>query len=284
MITSAKQLKARIRNLAAEHRADAQILLRNYMIECFLRRLVASEYRDKFIVKGGVLIASMVGLEARSTMDLDAAVTGLDVNSHTLHEIVSQILNVSCDDGVVFSLQHISAIMDDAKYPGLRIGMQAAFDGIQVPVKMDISTGNDIQSNPRIYEYKLMLENTSIEIYAYALEALLAEKLETILYRSVLNTRMRDFYDVYILLEHFRNSLSASDFNDALISTMKFRGTADLLKNNQHIITMIEHDAAMMERWVIYQKKYSYAESIPWNTVIKSVMELTDKLEKPHVF
>ena len=199
MIKTARQLKDLIRNLSRKKSADAQLLMRNYMMERFLERISLSEYRDKFILKGGMLVAAMVGLDARSTMDLDATVKGANVNVEDIENLISAIVSVPLDDGVKFQLKSISEIMDEAEYPGIRVNMTTTFDGVVTPLKIDISTGDAITPREIRYSFKLMLEDRSIDIWAYNLETVLAEKLETIITRTTTNTRMRDFYDIYIL-------------------------------------------------------------------------------------
>lgn len=169
------------------------------MMERFLERISLSEYRDKFILKGGMLVAAMVGLDARSTMDLDATVKGANVNVDNVENLISAIVSIPIDDGVKFQLKSISEIMDEAEYPGIRVNMAITFDGVVTPLKIDISTGGAITPREDRYSFKLMLEDRSIDIWAYNLETVLAEKLETIITRTTTNTRMRDFYDIYIL-------------------------------------------------------------------------------------
>lgn len=181
-----------IRNLSRKKSADAQILMRNDMME----RISLSAYRDKFILKGGMLVAAMVGLDACSTMDLDATVKGANVNVEDIENLISEIIAVPIDDGVTFQLKSISEIMDEAEYPGIRATMTTLFGGVRAPLKIDISTGDAITPREVRYSFKLMLEDRSIDIWAYNLETVLAEKLETIITRTTTNTRMRDFYDI----------------------------------------------------------------------------------------
>ena len=164
MIKTARQLKDLIRNLSREKSADAQILMRNYMMERFLERISLSEYRDKFILKGGMLVAAMVGLDARSTMDLDATIKGANVNVEDIENLISSIVTVPIDDGVKFQLKSISEIMDEAEYPGIRVSMSTTFDGVVTPLKIDISTGDAITPREVRYSFKLMLEDRSIDI------------------------------------------------------------------------------------------------------------------------
>ena len=219
MIKTAKQLKDLIRNLSKKKSADAQILMRNYMMERFLERISLSKYRDRFILKGGMLVAAMVGLDARSTMDLDATVKGINVNVNDVADLIAGIVSVPIDDGVTFQVNKVSEIMDEAEYPGIRVSMTTVFDGVVTPLKIDISTGDAITPREVRYSFKLMLEDRSIDIWAYNLETVLAEKLETIITRATANTRMRDFYDIYILEQLHGNTLNAQILHDALLAT-----------------------------------------------------------------
>lgn len=242
MIKTARQLKDLIRNLSREKSADAQLLMRNYMMERFLERISLSEYRDKFILKGGMLVAAMVGLDARSTMDLDATVKGANVNVEEIENLISAIVSVPIDDGVKFQLKSISEIMDEAEYPGIRVSMTTTFDGVVTPLKIDISTGDAITPREVRYSFKLMLEDRSIDIWAYNLETVLAEKLETIITRTTTNTRMRDFYDIYILDQLHGNTLNRQTLYDALLATAKKRGTERHLAEAVDVLNEVERN------------------------------------------
>lgn len=274
MIKTARQLKDLIRNLSREKSADAQLLMRNYMMERFLERISLSEYRDKFILKGGMLVAAMVGLDARSTMDLDATVKGANVNVEEIENLISAIVSVPIDDGVKFQLKSISEIMDEAEYPGIRVSMTTTFDGVVTPLKIDISTGDAITPREVRYSFKLMLEDRSIDIWAYNLETVLAEKLETIITRTTTNTRMRDFYDLHILSQLHGQSIVPADLRAALIATAKKRGTEKYLADAPAAFDEVEADPNMEKLWRAYQKKFSYAADLSWHTVMESIRSL----------
>ena len=268
MIKTARQLKDLIRNLSREKSADAQLLMRNYMMERFLERISLSEYRDKFILKGGMLVAAMVGLDARSTMDLDATVKGANVNVEEIENLISAIVSVPIDDGVKFQLKSISEIMDEAEYPGIRVSMTTTFDGVVTPLKIDISTGDAITPREVRYSFKLMLEDRSIDIWAYNLETVLAEKLETIITRTTTNTRMRDFYDIYILDQLHGNTLNRQTLYDALLATAKKRGTERHLAEAVDILNEVESSPVMQKLWESYRRKFSYAADLEWSIIM----------------
>lgn len=239
-----------------------------------MERISVSDYKDKFILKGGMLVAAMVGLDARSTMDLDATVKGVNITIEDVEKIVTSIISEQIEDGVEFRIKSVSRIMDEAEYPGVRVGMEAFFDGVRTPLKIDISTGDVITPGEIRYSFKLMLEDRSIEIYAYNLETVLAEKLETIISRNVANTRMRDFYDIHILQQIHAENIDADVFCDALIATSKKRGTQEMLKDVLAILDDVEKDPVMERLWINYQKSFTYAKDIDWETVINSVRVL----------
>ncbi|CRL42851.1 MAG: nucleotidyl transferase AbiEii/AbiGii toxin family protein [Roseburia inulinivorans] len=276
MITTARQLKDLIRNLSKKKSADAQILMRNYMMERFLERISLSEYKNQFILKGGMLVAAMVGLDARATMDLDATIKGTNVSVEDVEMIISQIISIPLDDGVSFRIKRISEIMEEADYPGVRVSMETKFDGVITPLKIDISTGDIITPREIKYNFNLMLENRTIEVWAYNLETVLAEKLETVISRNVTNTRMRDFYDIYILQKLYGEQLSKDVLWDALVATAKKRETLEQIETEDidEVFDEIQSSSVMENLWKAYQRNYSYSADIPWHTIMKSIRTL----------
>ena len=264
MITTARQLKDLVRNLSKKKSADAQILMRNYMMERFLERISLSEYKNQFILKGGMLVAAMVGLDARATMDLDATIKGTNVSVEDVEMIISKIISIPLNDGVLFRIKRISEIMEEADYPGVRVSMETKFDGVITPLKIDISTGDIITPREIKYNFNLMLENRTIEVWAYNLETVLAEKLETVISRNVTNTRMRDFYDIYILQKLHGKQLKKQVLWNALVSTARKRGTLEQINSGdrREIFDEIEISSVMENLWKTYQKNYSYAADI----------------------
>lgn len=285
MITSARQLKGKIRNLARDKSADAQVLLRNYMMERFLERVSVSDYREKIILKGGMLVTSMVGFEARSTMDIDTTVKGATVSADEVQRFIEKIISINLADGVVFAINSISDIMDEAEYPGIRVGMTAFMDDVRVPLKVDISTGDAITPRAVEYSYKLMFGGQTIRLQAYNLETVLAEKLETIIARTTTNTRMRDFYDAHILLELYQKEIDPATLASALKATSRKRYTLVLLENAEKVMADLHDSKPMIELWNNYRSKFSYAANISWNEVLRSVRLLSFsaglKVERP---
>lgn len=273
MIHSSKQLKDLIRNLSKEVGIEAHVLIRKYMMERFLERVSSSKYNGSFILKGGMLVAAFVGVEARATMDIDTTIKGIPVTIVDMERTITEISNIDLDDNVKFRIKKVSEIMDEAEYPGIRFSMDAVLDGAVIPLKIDISTGDVITPREIAYSYKLMFEDRTIPIMTYPIETVLAEKLETVISRSITNTRMRDFYDIHILLKS--QNINADILALALERTAKKRGNFSLLENAESVLKIVKSDEDMKRLWNIYQKKFKYAGEYTWDEVIHSVRELS---------
>ena len=273
MIHSSKQLKDLIRNLSKEVGIEAHVLIRKYMMERFLERVSSSKYNGSFILKGGMLVAAFVGVEARATMDIDTTIKGIPVTIVDMERTITEISNIDLDDNVKFRIKKVSEIMDEAEYSGIRFSMDALLDGAVIPLKIDISTGDVITPREIAYSYKLMFEDRTIHIMTYPIETVLAEKLETVISRSITNTRMRDFYDIHILLK--LQNINADILALALERTAKKRGNFSLLENAESVLKIVKSDEDMKRLWDIYQKKFKYAGEYTWDEVIHSVRELS---------
>lgn len=254
MIKTSRQLKDKVRNMARGDSAKAQLLIRNYGMERFLERVSLSEHRDNFILKGGMLVSAMVGLENRATMDIDTSIRNMPLDTIAAKAMVEEIIAVPVDDNIRFEINDFGTIMDDAEYSGVRISLNAFLDATRIPLKIDISTGDAITPAAVNYQYKLMFEERYIILWAYNLETVLAEKIETVLSRSVLNTRLRDFYDLYVLqdtgLEIDKATLAA-----ALTATARKRGSEQVLVLYERTLDEIRISPLMREQWKRYQEK-----------------------------
>ena len=273
MIHSSKQLKDLIRNLSKEVGIEAHVLIRKYMMERFLERVSSSKYNGSFILKGGMLVAAFVGVEARATMDIDTTIKGIPITIVDMERTITEISNIDLGDNVKFRIKKVSEIMDEAEYSGIRFSMDAVLDGAVIPLKIDISTGDEITPREIAYSYKLMFEDRTIPIMTYPIETVLAEKLETVISRSITNTRMRDFYDIHILLKS--QNINVDILALALERTAKKRGNFSLLENAESVLKIVKSDEDMKRLWNIYQKKFKYAGEYTWDEVIHSVRELS---------
>lgn len=269
------QLKAKIKNLSHEKRVAHEIILRNYMLERLLERISLSKYKDNFILKGGILIAAMLGIDARSTLDMDATIRGQNLSKKQIKEIFEDIINVKIDDNVSMKLIKIEDIREEAEYPGLRISIETVLDKTKQTLQIDVTTGDIITPEEINYSFKLMFEDRKIVIKAYNIETVLSEKLETIIVRSTTNTRMRDFYDIYTLLSDESCSFVERDFINAIKRTSSKRGSLEILKSEgDTALANVFKDSDIKNLWKIYTKKYSYAKNIEWDAINKSLMFL----------
>lgn len=273
MIHSSKQLKDLIRNLSKEVGIEAHVLIRKYMMERFLERVSSSKYNGSFILKGGMLVAAFVGVEVRATMDIDTTIKGIPVTMVDMERTITEISNIDLEDNVKFRIKKVSEIMDEAEYSGIRFSIDALLDGAVIPLKIDISTGDVITPREIAYSYKLMFEDRTIPIMTYPIETVLAEKLETVILISITNTRMRDFYDIHILLKS--QNIDSDILALALERTAKKRGNFNLLENAESVLKAVKSDEDMKRLWDIYQKKFKYAGEYTWDEVIHSVRELS---------
>lgn len=276
MIHTSRQLKALVRNLSKGDSMQAQILIRNYIMERFLERLSLSPYQGNFILKGGILVSAMVGIDTRSTMDIDATIKNLPLSAQTAESILAEIISVPIDDGVLFKMERISEIMDEAEYSGIRASLMAFIDTMRTPLKLDISTGDRITPREIEYQFKLMFEDRSITVLAYNLETVLAEKLETVLSRGTANTRLRDFYDLYILQHDCTQSFDVNTLSEAFRITCAHRNSQAAVSKGAETLHKVRENAEMQNLWTAYQQKFSYAEGISWEAVMDAVYALSE--------
>jgi len=269
------RFKARIKNLAAKNHIPAQAVLQNFMLERLLERISISKYKDMVVLKGGMLIASLVGISSRTTMDMDATLRGYPLSEETIRLAFAEICAIQLDDGVCFELGHIAPIREDDEYGGYRVAIIARYESINTPLKIDITTGDIITPGAVRYTFHSNFEEKEIEVWAYTIETILAEKVETILRRSVLNTRPRDFYDVYIIMKTQRQAINQEIFVIALQATSEKRMSLTVLQNKDEILRNIQSDSTMRQRWERYCKENYYANGIEFDQVIGILFEIS---------
>jgi len=280
MITNnPKQLKARIKKMATEKNLPAQLVMQNYMMERLLERLALSNYRKNFIIKGGFLIAVIVGLESRSTMDLDTTIKGFELTNDSIREIFEHICNIQVDDDVTFSVNRTTNIRKTDDYPGIRVSLIASYPPLQVPLTVDITTGDKITPHEVEYSFQLLFDDRSISVMAYTLETILAEKIETILSRNIANTRPRDFYDVYILYSLRWKECSVPILRTALERTANNRGSFSVLGQYESIVANIRSNPRMYDFWSNYQKEFDYAKTVNFEDTCDMVLKIMDTLK-----
>lgn len=272
------QLKSLIKNIAKEKHISAQLVMQNFMLERLLERISVSRYQQNFILKGGFLIAAMVGLDTRATMDMDATIKGLPVNELTIREMFDEICKIELNDDVIFNFRSIGEIREGDEYTGYRISLSANYPPMAVPLKLDLTTGDKITPKEIEYHFNLLLEKRSISILAYNLETIMAEKLETVISRGDQNTRPRDYYDIYILAKLQSSNIDLNSLKAALDATTKKRGSKTVVENYHRIMDTVRSSEVMQKQWYNYQKDFEYAKDIAFEDACDTVVRLLDSL------
>ncbi len=276
MSSKAMSLKGRIKHYAKSNNIAAQVVLQNYMFERFLERLSKSEYQKKFVVKGGMLIAAIVGLDTRSTMDLDATLRNLPLTEEQITEAISKVCAIELDDDVLFEIKSVEPIRKDDVYGGYCVRLDAKYDTIVTPLSIDISTGDVITPEAVRYEFSgIFDEDIRIKLWGYNIETVMAEKIETILSRGIFTTRPRDFYDVYIL--GTTQKYNAEVFAEALRATAMHRGSTEQIADVDGIINQISANDDVKNMWDKYQKKFSYARDISYDSIMGVLKQFLEK-------
>jgi hypothetical protein len=279
MMKSATAVKAKIKNKAGGSSDKSQIMLRIYLMERLLERVSLSKYRDNFVLKGGLLVSSLVGVDMRSTMDVDTTVKSLPMNKKSVQKILEEIMAIEVEDGVSFRISKVQDIMEGHEYEGLRFMIECSMDRLKQTIKIDISTGDEITPGAIEYKLPLIIEDRTIELWAYNLETLLAEKLETIMVRAEANTRMRDFYDIHVLLEQDAVTIDRDTMKAAFYATCNKRGSIELIGTIDDVINKITDDETMRQLWNNYRKTNYYVGALEWEEVIGSARKLRIMIE-----
>ena len=275
---NAIQLMAIIKNIAKNKNISAALVLQNYMLERFLERVSLSRYHDNYIIKGGFLIASMVGLDSRATMDMDATIKGYPVNEEAIRKMVEDIIAVHVEDAIHFCLKSVREIREGDEYTGYRVALTADYEKMAVPLKLDITTGDKITPREIEYSYKLMMEDRSIRVLAYNLSTILAEKLETVVSRGNQNTRPRDYYDIYILSKLQAKNIDVDSLKAALSATTAKRGSSELMMQYAEIMRTVKSSDVMKRQWDNYRKNFDYAAGIEFEETCDAVVAMMDEL------
>ncbi len=274
-MSNAMSLKAKIRNIAKQKNIPAQVILQNYMFERLLVRLSVSEYKEKFVLKGGMLVAAIVGLDNRATMDLDTTLKNLPLTPEAIRSALENIATIPFDDGISFEIGTISPIREDDIYGGYRVALNARFDTLLTPMTIDVSTGDAITPHAIPYQFtEIFSDENSYELWAYNIETVMAEKVETILRRGVFNTRPRDFYDAFILAT--TQQFDKQVFADALAATAAHRGTTEQIANIPEILGNVEESPELRTMWEKYRKQFAYAKDIKYGQIIEVLRVLIE--------
>ena len=269
-----EQLKGTIRNIAKTKNLRSQEVLQMFLFERILDRLASSDYRNNFILKGGLLISSLIGIAGRTTMDMDATVRGINMNEDEITRVICEILAVSVDDGITFTYKRIEPIREDDEYNNFRVYIDAEYGKIKNPMKIDITTGDEITPDAIQYGYPLLLEKGTIPVMAYTLETILAEKYETIIRRNIGTTRARDFYDLYTLYHMRKEQIDLPTLKLAVEHTARKRNSLQLMNEWEEIITDIRNDDTLRILWTNYITENTYASDLSFDDVVGAVEEI----------
>jgi len=276
IVKNRAQLKAWIKTMSTKVNVNENIILQNYILERLLERVSVSDYKYKFVLKGGMLITAIVGIDMRNTLDMDATIRGINLEKDNLERILNEIFNIDLEDEVTFEFNGMKEIRQEDEYGGYRITLDAKFDKLIVPMKLDITTGDVIVPQEVNYKFRLMFEERSIEILAYNMETIIADKFETIISRNIDTTRARDFYDIYILWTTQQQNFDKELLGQAIAKKFEYRESIDNLKNIDEIVEVIKESDALKEHWKNYQSKFSYAEDISYEDTIDVLEKITD--------
>jgi Uncharacterized conserved protein len=271
------QLKAFIKNKAAEKNISAQIVMQNYMLERLLERISLSEYRNNFILKGGFLIAAIVGLDTRATMDLDTTIKGFPLTHESIREIFEKVCAIKVEDDITFTVLRTTDIREVDDYPGLRVSISADYLPLKVPLTVDVTTGDKITPREIEYSFRLLFDERTISILAYNLETIFAEKLETIISRNIASTRPRDLYDIYILHSLRGEECDVATLKLALEETVKKRGSFEVMPQYKKVMADIQNSPEMRRFWTGYQNEFEYAKDISFEATCHAVIEMLDR-------
>lgn len=271
MIKNAKSLIDKSKNKAEQNNITVNEVLQNYMFERILERLSISEYKNNFILKGGVLLSSIMGIDTRTTMDMDTCLKGINLTEEQLYKVLKNILDTDVKDGVTFEIKNSKPIREDDEYGGLKYNILAKFDNIKVNLSIDIATGDVITPGEIEYNYKMMFEDKALKIMTYNIESIIAEKFQTIISRNVLNSRMKDFYDLYYLIKY--KTFSKDDLRLAIEKTFEKRNTDIKLINSN--ISVIQESDLLQDLWKTYSQKHKYTKDIKFEDIIETIKKIS---------
>lgn len=275
------QLKARIKNLAKQYQIPAQAVLQNYIMERLLERISISNYKDVIILKGGMLISALVGIHNRTTMDMDTTFQKYPISIETIQTAILEIMNIQLDDGIHFELDRITPIRQEDEYGGFRVGITARYEVINTPLKIDITTGDVIIPKAIQYYYHSNFEEKVIKVWAYTIETILAEKVETTLRRGNLNTRMRDFYDIYLIVKTQQHCIDPEILIKSLDATCKKRLSTYVLQKKHSIFLSIQSDKNLAHLWELYREDNFFAKGVEFSEVMDALAEILKMIEGP---
>lgn len=271
MIKNKDSLKVKVSNLALSTNIPNKYLIQSFMFEALLKRISVSKYKDKFIIKGGLLLSSIFGVNLRSTMDLDTTIKGLPLDRTTITKVVNEIISIDLKDNIKLEIENIKDIRGEELYSGFNINLKAEFDGLRTNLMIDITTGDVITYKEVQFEYKTLFDNEIVNIMTYNYETIIAEKFEAIISRNIDNTRMKDYYDLYMFVNLKWNDIDKTILRKAIFNTSEKRETLNYIENADKYIELINEDSKLKSLWKNYQNNYAYAKDISFENTIAAI-------------
>ncbi len=271
MIKNKDNLKAKVSNLASATNIPNKYLIQSFMLEALLKRISISKYKDKFIIKGGLLLSSIFGVNLRSTMDLDTTIKGLPLDRITITRVVNEIISIDLKDNIKLEIENIKDIREEELYSGFNVNLKAEFDGLRTNLMIDITTGDVITYKEVQFEYKTLFDNEIVNIMTYNYETIIAEKFEAIISRNIDNTKMKDYYDLYMFVNLKWNDIDKIILRKAIFNTSKKRDTLNYIEDADKYIELINEDSKLKSLWKNYQNNYVYAKDISFEDTIDAI-------------
>ncbi len=276
MIKNRDSLKAKVSNLSKKTNIPNKYLIQNFMFEALLKRISKSKYKDKFIIKGGLLLSAIFGVDLRSTMDLDTTVKGFKLDRETITKVINEIISIDVKDNIKLEIENIKDIRTEELYSGFEVNLKAEFDGLKTNLMIDITTGDVITYKEVEFEYGTLFDNETINIMTYNYETIIAEKFEAIITRNIDNTRMKDYYDLYMFVNLKWDDINKETLKKAIINTSKSRDKLDYIENASKYIALISDDIRLKSLWNSYQSNYQYVKDITFADTIKAIKLIND--------
>lgn len=280
MIKNKDSLKSKVKNLALKNNIDSSYILQTFMFEALLKRIEKSNYKDNFIIKGGFLLSSLFGVDNRTTLDLDTTLKGISLTKENIEKIIDEIINIDVDDNIEFSIFSIKDIRLEEKYSGFCVHLNANFEGLKKHLLIDITTGDVITYREINFSYKTIFDDEIINIMAYNIETIVAEKFEAILSKNIENTRMKDYYDLYIFTSLKWDKIDKEILKKAILNTCNNRESNEYLNDSDYYIDMICKNEFIKKLWNDYKNKYSYAKNISFEDTIKAIEKINDVVKE----
>jgi len=271
VIKNKDSLKVKVSNLALSTNIPNKYLIQSFMFEALLKRISVSKYKDKFIIKGGLLLSFIFGVNLRSTMDLDTTIKGLPLDRTTITKVVNEIISIDLKDNIKLEIENIKDIREEELYSGFNVNLKAEFDGLRTNLMIDITTGDVITYKEVQFEYKTLFDNEIVNIMTYNYETIIAEKFEAIVSRNIDNTRMKDYYDLYMFVNLKWDDIDKTILRKAIFNTSKKRETLNYIEEADKYIELINEDSKLKSLWKNYQNNYVYAKDISFENTIDAI-------------